>query len=350
MVDRVAALMLLLLGVPPSAAAAGAVAGRVGAAPAGAAAAPLLRVAVSIPPQAWLVERIGGARVAIEVMIPPGVEEETYEPTPQQLLALARARVYVAIGHPAVALETRYVLPFVRRQAATEVVDMGAGIKFLELPAGGVLRTPLAGRGTQGDRAGRTPLAGRGAQGDRAEHRPLAGPGDQRDRAGTDPHIWIAPYTVAIAAANIARGLAQADPAGGDLYRANLAALLAEVRAADAEMRRVVAGRPGLEFIAYHPAWGYLAHQYGLVQIPVEVGGKEPGAASLAALAERARRDHVDLVLAPAGYTPKGAEMVAHAIGGRVVTVDYMSRDWPGMMRRLEAAFAQAGRGPVERR
>jgi zinc transport system substrate-binding protein len=328
---------------------AAAVGGRVGAAAAGAAAAPLLRVAVSIPPQAWLVERIGAARVAIEVMIPPGVEEETYEPTPQQLLALARARVYVAIGHPAVALETRYVLPFVRRHPAIEVVDMGAGITFLELPAGGDPRTPLAGGGAPGDHAGRTALAGRGAPGDRAGPTPLAG-GAPRERAGTDPHIWIAPYTVAIAAANIARGLAQADPAGGDLYRANLAALLAEVRAADAEMRRVVAGRPGLEFIAYHPAWGYLAHQYGLVQIPVEVGGKEPGAASLAALAERARRDHVELVLAPAGYTPKGAEMVAHAIGGRVVTVDYMSRDWPGMMRRLEAAFAQAGRGPVERR
>jgi zinc transport system substrate-binding protein len=375
MIDRGGAALLLLtlvLGAPaapvpaaPAPAAPGSPA--IGAARAAAAGAPVpapagggaaaglpVRVAVSIPPQAWLVERIGGGRVAVEVMIPPGVDEETYEPTPQQLLALAAARVYVEVGHPAFLLETRYVMPFVRRHPAIAVVDMAEGIAFLDLPAGGDERARPPGAGgaaRAGTRAAVQGMAQETAQGAGQGMAPGTArgtaPGTAQGTAqGTDPHIWIAPYTVATAARNVAHGLTRADPAGGAVYAANLAAVLAQVRAADAELRRVLAPRPGLCFIAYHPAFGYLAHQYGLVQIPVELGGKEPGTASLIALAERARRERVKLVFTPAGYTPKGAELVAQAIGGRVTSVDYMSRDWPAMIHRLAAAFAQAGDGP----
>jgi zinc transport system substrate-binding protein len=280
-----------------------------GAAPGLAATAEPLRVAVSIPPQAYFVQRIGGPRVQVQVLIPPGVEEETYSPTPRQLAGLAAVQVYVEVGHPAFILETRYLLPFLRRHPKVQVVDMSAGIALLGCP-------PAAAGGS----GKATPCAG----------------------AGTDPHIWIAPYTVKTAAENIAAGLARADPASREVYRAGLAAFLADLRGVDAELRRAVAGARGLEFIAYHPAWSYLAHQYGLVQIPVEVGGKEPGAASLAALAERARREKVKAVFMPAGFSPKGAETVARAIGGKVVTVDYLARDWLAAMHLLAAALAEA--------
>ena len=55
-----------------------------------------LRVAVSVPPQAYFVERIGGRRVEITTMIPPGYSHVDYPLTPRQIVALSRARLSAA--------------------------------------------------------------------------------------------------------------------------------------------------------------------------------------------------------------------------------------------------------------
>src|SRR6185295_4072733 len=74
-----------------------------------------IRVAVSVPPQAYFVERIGGRHVEVEVMIPPGYSHVDYSPTPRQIVALSRARLYVAVGHPAFELEQARITPLLAR-------------------------------------------------------------------------------------------------------------------------------------------------------------------------------------------------------------------------------------------
>jgi len=293
-------------------AAAAAVAAGVGSLPAPAAAAlpPAAaagppRVAVSIAPAAYFVERIGGPRMQAEVMVPPGVEEETYAPSPRQLADLLQARLYVAVGHPAFPLETQSLLPFLASHPEIRVVSMSRGVTLIPM--------------------GNAPSAGR----------------------STDPHLWNAPAPAAIAARNIAAGLEAVDPAGRGVYVAGLAALERDLRALDAAFRRVVAGPRPVRFISYHPAWGYLAHQYGFQQVAVEAGGKEPGAASLVALATAARRDHVRLVLVPVGLPSKQTESLASSIGGKVLAVDYLARDWLAAMWRLEAALAEVAGAPA---
>jgi zinc transport system substrate-binding protein len=262
------------------------------------------RVAVSIATAAYFVERIGGPRMQAEVMVPPGVEEETYAPSPRQLVDLQQARLYVAIGHAAFPLETRSLLPFLATHPEIRVVSMSRGVTLIPM--------------------GDAPSAGR----------------------STDPHFWNAPAPAAIAARNIAGGLEAVDPARRQLYQAGLAALERDLRGLDAAFRRVAAGPRPVRFISYHPAWGYLAHEYGFQQISVEAGGKEPGAASLVALAAAARRDGVRLVLVPVGLPSKQTESLASSIGGKVLAVDYMARDWLATMWRLEAALAEVAGTP----
>ena len=60
-----------------------------------------VRIAVSVPPQAYFVRQIGGDHVQVDVMIPPGYSHVDYPLTPRQVAALSRARLYVAVGHPA---------------------------------------------------------------------------------------------------------------------------------------------------------------------------------------------------------------------------------------------------------
>ena len=57
-------------------------------------------VAVSILPQRYFVEKIGGNFVQVEVMVPPGATPEQYEPKPRQMTALSRSRIYFACGVP----------------------------------------------------------------------------------------------------------------------------------------------------------------------------------------------------------------------------------------------------------
>ena len=57
-----------------------------------------LPVFVSIPPQKYFVEKIGGNRVSVSIMVTPGSNPHNYEPRPNQMTALSKATIYFAIG------------------------------------------------------------------------------------------------------------------------------------------------------------------------------------------------------------------------------------------------------------
>ncbi|HQB31583.1 MAG TPA: zinc ABC transporter substrate-binding protein, partial [Syntrophales bacterium] len=106
------------------------------ASPAGARAAEkqVLRVAVTVPPLAFFVERIGGDRVALQVMLPPYASHETYEPTPRQVMALEKSDLYVKVGVPSFAFEKKYIDPFLGRHGNIRVVNLSEGVplRFME--------------------------------------------------------------------------------------------------------------------------------------------------------------------------------------------------------------------------
>lgn len=265
---------------------------------------------MSVPPQAYFVEKIGGDRVRVEVMIPPGYSHVDYPFTPRQVAALTRARLYVKVGHPAFDYERKYIDPVLERSPGIRVVDMSRGMRLIE-----------SGEGVEGHAHG--------------------GDGHGRDPVGGDPHVWVAPETVAVAARNIALALEEADPAHAAEYRANLRRFLGEIAALDRRIRARLGGRGG-KFMVYHPDWGYFARQYGLEQIAIEAEGKEPSAQRLIRLIDRARREGVKVVFVQGGFPRKSAQVIADAVGGRVVAADPQERDWAGNLLRVAEAFGEA--------
>jgi zinc transport system substrate-binding protein len=265
-----------------------------------------LRVAVSVPPQAYFVERIGGDRVAVEVMIPPGFSHVDYPLTPRQLAALSSTAIYIKVGHPSFDYERHYIDPYLKGAPHLRVVDMSQGMQL---------------------------IPGEGGE----EH------GDLRhDHGDGDPHVWVAPETVAVAARNIARALEEADPAGAPVYRANLQSFLYQIDRLDRDIRAALAGAPSRKFMVYHPDWGYFAHQYGLEQIAIEAEGKEPGAAQMIRLIDRARREEVRVIFISGGFPRKSAQVIADAVGGRVIVADPQDKDWPANLRHVAAALREA--------
>jgi zinc transport system substrate-binding protein len=265
------------------------------------------RVAVTVPPQACFVERIGGDRVDVEVMIPPGYSHVDYPLTPRRMAALSEARLYVKVGHPAFEFEREQIDPFLAGVPGLLVVDMSRGMDLIE---------------------------------EGAEAHGHAG--EDHGHAGGDPHVWVAPETVAVAARNIAAALIRIDPAHAGEYRANLRRFEAEIAGLDREIRARLGPHRGGKFMVYHPTWGYFARQYGLEQVAIEAEGKEPGAGRLIRLIDLARREDVKVVFVQSGFPRKSAQVIADAVGGRVVTADPQDRDWAEGLRRVAAELDEA--------
>jgi zinc transport system substrate-binding protein len=269
-----------------------------------------LRVAVSILPQAWFVERIGGECVTVDVLVGPGQSPHAFEPSPRQMTALADARAYVRIG---IDFEQSLVPRLERMFPNLRIVDQRTGVPLRPVDAA-------------------------------CDHDHEHEQGhDHADAHGApDPHIWLSPPLAKTQAQTIADALVALDPARAATYRANLAALHADLDRVHAELAAALAPLKGRELFVFHPAFGYFADAYGLKQVPVEVGGKEPTPRQLAQLIERARSAGVQVIFVQPQFPQKSAAAVARAINGAVVPMDDLARDYLANLSDMAAKIKTA--------
>lgn len=261
-----------------------------------------LRVAVSLPPQGWLVEAIGGERVEAISLVGPGDSPETYQPSDAQVSRALAAPVYFRVGAP---FENGAWFGSLAA-APLEVVDLRRGIELLSMEEGHA--------------------HGSGASG----------------ASGLDPHVWVSPRRLAVQAATVAETLAGLDADHADLYQARLEATLAELDALDRDLEGILEPVKGRAFFVFHPAWGYLADDYGLEQVAIEIEGKSPDDAALTRLQRRAREAGVTTIFVQPQTSPRAAEAVAGAIGGRVVSLDPLAADVPENLRRVAREIARS--------
>ena len=281
-----------------------------------------LKVVVSIAPQKYFVEKIGRDLVEVTVLVPPGASPHNFEPKPRQMAELARAGVYMAIG---VNFEEVWL---------NRIASAAPGLLIVHTEQG-VDKMPMV--------AGHDHDDGEEHQAGEEHHDGDHEEGDEHHEHGIlDPHIWTSPPLVKIQSQNMLAGLIQADPGHRTDYEAGYQAWASELDALDARFKALFSGRQGLKFMVYHPAWGYLARTYGLRQVPVEVEGKEPKPGELAELIKYAREQDIKVIFAQPQVSTKGAEVVAKAIGGRVVLADPLSADWAGNLREIAEKFEEA--------
>lgn len=256
-------------------------------------------VAVTILPQAGIVETIGGDKVEVVVMVPPGASPHTYEVTPDQMTQLSRAKMYVKVGSP-VEFELAWMDKLLAVNKSMLLVDCSHGIQFIEM----------------------------------AE--------EEHEDEGVDPHIWLSVKNVKIMAQNICDGLIQVDPENKVYYEEKLTAYLDELTRLDETLAADLSGISNRSFIVYHPSFGYFAHDYNLTQIGVEQEGKEPDAEYLIRLIEEAKENNIRVVFVSPQYSTKSAESVAREINGQVVIIDPLAKDIIGNMHTIASAIKQA--------
>lgn len=264
--------------------------------------------AVSILPQAYFVQRVGGRQVKVMVMVPPGRSPATYDPTPRQMADLGKARAYFRIGVPF----ERAFLPKLRANyPRMKIVDTAKGVKlrFLDQSDG---------------------------------HEQNTGARHQHGKGSPDPHIWLNPILVKIQAANICRALKKLDPAHSTQYDQGLKSFAADLDALNIRLAGVLRPLKGKILFVFHPAFGYFTDAYGLRQRAIETGGKSPGPRHLAKLIDEAKRQKVKVIFVEPQFDEKTARAMAKAIGGAVVPLDPLAENYLKNMEKIAKSIANS--------
>jgi len=265
-------------------------------------------VAVSIEPLAFFVERLEGPEACVTVLVGPGQSPHIYEPAPKQLAEVSSAKIFLGAA-----------MPFEQR-VVSKVAAVNPGLKVID-PTKGIKRRPM----------------------DDAEPASNHADHDLEVQAGApDPHVWLDPNNAKIIARNVADALIREDAPHAADYEKNLQTLLRELGSLDARLREILWPYKGRTFYVYHPAFGYFADAYGLKQVSVEISGKEPTARQLAEFVDRAKRENVRVIFVQKSFPSRAAEAVAKAIGGTVIKIDPLSRNY---IENLEAVALEMREG-----
>lgn len=315
-----------------------------------------LPITVSIAPQKYIMERIGGSAVAVSVLLKPGSDPHSYEPGPSQMRGISRAAAWFTIGVP---FEDAW-LPRIKGAAPNlRVISSIQGIR--RLPFGEPVRTladlhqELIELGKYQHREQRHDFhpregaevfekrnAGSGHGHDGYSHS-QEGHGHSHD--GDDPHVWLSPTAVRAMLPSLARELGDLMPDRGEFFRANARAFDAELDALDRELEARFNSVPPLKkvFLTFHPSWRYFAHTYQLVELAIETDGKEPGPRSLKAITDLAKSLGITTIFVEPQFSRAAAAAVAQAIGASVVEADPLEENlmdlYRNMARKLLTSF-----------
>jgi len=265
-----------------------------------------VKIFVGINPIAYSVERVGGSNVEVSVLVGPGQDPHTFELTPRVVARLAKARVLFEMGFP-------FEETLVKKVGSTfknlEVVDLQQGITLRPMTEEEIEAEETAHEAEHEHGHGH-------GHGEAEEHE------HHHDLGTLDQHTWLDPRLVKIQAKTIADTLIRIDPSHKDQYEKNLKGYLTDLDALHEQLTNALAPVKGKSFFVFHPALAYFGDAYGLKQVPVQIGGKEPTARQLARLIKLAKEDDVRIIFVQPQFPTKTAEALAKSIGGAVVPID----------------------------
>lgn len=273
-----------------------------------------LKVVASVYPVYEFARRVGGDRIELTMLVPPGAEPHDWEPTAREMVAIKAARLFLYHG------------------AGFENID-----KLLTKDALGTTRAVAVSDGISVLK-----------DDDGHDH------DKQHGKSHADSHIWLDPVAARQEVANIATALAAADPQNADHYRQNADRFSQELATLDGEYRSGLASLPRRTIVTSHAAFGYLTKRYNLEQLPIMglTPDSEPTPERLAAIVRFCRANNVKYIFFETIVNPRLAETLAKETGTRLLVLNPLEnlteaefkqgRDYLSIMRENLANLRQA--------
>lgn len=284
-----------------------------------------IKVVATIYPVYEFAKQVGGDKIDLVMLIPPGAEPHEWEPTAKDLITIKSAKVFLYNGagfEPVDKLLHKEVL------GTAAAIEVSKGI-------------PL--------------LSGIEDNDEDDEHE---GHDHDKQHAGhqhvVDPHVWLDPEYAKVEVNNIAQALSQVDPANSEYYRVNAEKYNAELTKLHGEFQSGLAGAVRKEIVTTHAAFQYLAKRYNLQQTPI-MGlspDAEPTPDKMASIVRFCREKQVTTIFFETLVSPKLAETIAKETGAKLLVlnpIDGLTEDdlkqgksYLSMMRQNLANLKQA--------
>ncbi len=226
-----------------------------------------LKAVATIYPLASIVASVGGDRVKVKTLVPPGASPHDYELRPSDLAEIRKASLLAMVGAH---------------------LD-----KWLEKAL-------------------------------RGEEKPLFILTQGLVLEEGNPHVWLDPMLVKRRIPALVEILSRLDPKGTSYYRARGKAFTKELEALTKRIRNLLGSLSFREYLAQHGAWFYFGERFGLARLGVveEVPGREPGPRRFMELVKLARNHPRVLLLTDRGENPRIMEVLARDGGGIIVQMD----------------------------
>ena len=253
---------------------------------------------VTLEPLRYFTEAIAGDNYEVVSMVPKGSSPESYDPTPQQLVNLSKSQAYFRIGY--IGFEQAWMKKLEANCPDMKVYDTSKGIDLIR---------------------------------DKGHWH-----GDHFHEGGVEPHVWNSTQNALIIADNIYQALCELDSTHQEDYQKRLDVLKQTIRQTDANVHTLLENADST-FLIYHPALSYFARDYGLKQVSIEEGGKEPSPAQLKALIETCRHENVHTIFVQQEFDQRNAQLIANELGVNIVSINPLSYDWVKEMIRIAEAL-----------
>ncbi len=255
-------------------------------------------ITVTLEPLRYFTEAIAGDCFEVVSMVPKGSSPESYDPTPQQLVNLSKSQAYLRIGY--IGFEQAWMKKLEANYPTMKVYDTSKGVELIR---------------------------------EEGHHH-----GDHYHEGGVEPHIWNSTRNASVIADNIYAALCEMDADHQPEYKQRLDSLKQVIARTDADIRTLLANADST-FLIYHPALSYFARDYGLHQISIEEGGKEPSPATLKTLIETCRREGAQVIFVQQEFDQRNAQLIADELGIEIVPINPLSHDWAEEMLRVANAL-----------
>ncbi|PAF42481.1 zinc ABC transporter substrate-binding protein [Helicobacter sp. 11S02596-1] len=269
-----------------------------------------LNIVVSVIPQIYFVKKIAGDYANVSAMVPDGRSPETYEPLPSQIKEIKDAAVYLGVG---MGFEKAWKDRFMGVNPTMKFVDLSQGLEHSETPHND------------------------GGNADGTNHA----------NNNHDPHIWMSIKLAKIQAHRIYEAISQVDISRSSVYRKNLKKFLDEIDALDSKIQAIFSAPNAQKaFVVYHPAFSYLASEYGLEEIALENQGKSPKTKQLIALRKLIAQKQIRVVYIQPEFSKKRIESLANDLKLKILELDPLKPDWKNNILHICRMIASQGETP----
>jgi zinc transport system substrate-binding protein len=239
-----------------------------------------LNISVTILPQKGVVKAIGGNRVNVNVMVPPGNSPATYAPNFAQLKKLKKSDIYFTIGVP---FDKKYLSKIKEINPEIKVVDFGENIEKTD-----------------------------------------------------NPHIWLSPALLQLEAKNVLDTLIQNDPENKNFYLNNYKNYINRLASLEVKTYKKIRQKA---FITFHPSFYYFAKDFHIRQIAIQKEGKSPSFAYLAKIIKLAKKENVQTVIISPEFPTKYAKIIAEKIGAKVIVISPLNEKPETTINKLAGAL-----------